>query len=35
MGVGRGLGDLEITCVMSRRSVDWGEIIEWYHSIGT
>ena len=29
MGVDRGLGDLKATCVMSRRSADWSEIIEW------
>ena len=29
MGVDRGLGDLKVTCVMSRRSADWSEIIEW------
>ena len=29
MGDDRGLGDLKVTCVMSRRSADWSEIIEW------
>ena len=29
MGVDRGLGDLKVTYVMSRRSADWDEIIEW------
>ena len=28
MGVDRGLGDLKVTCVVSRRSADWSEIIE-------
>ena len=30
VGIDRGLGDLEITCAVSRHSADWGEIIEWY-----
>ena len=30
MGVDRGQGDLETTCVVSRRSADWGEIIDRY-----
>ena len=25
----RGLGDLKITCVVSSRSADWSDIIEW------
>ena len=29
MGVNRGLGDLEIICVVSRRSADGDKIIEW------
>ena len=29
MGVDRGLGDLEITCVVSCRSADGGKFIEW------
>ena len=29
MGIDRGLGDLKITCVVSRHSADWDEIIEW------
>ena len=29
MGVDRGMGDLEVTCVVSCRSADWCEVIEW------
>ena len=29
MGVDRGLGDLEVTCVVSCRSADGGKFIEW------
>ena len=29
VGIDRGLGDLEVTCVVSCHSADWGEIIEW------
>ena len=29
VGIDRGLGNLEVTCVVSRHSADWGEIIEW------
>ena len=29
MGIDRGLGDLEVTCVVSCHSADWGDIIEW------
>ena len=29
MGVNRGLGDLEIICVVSHRSADGDKIIEW------
>ena len=28
MGVNRGLGDLKVTCIMSRRSANWSEIID-------
>ena len=29
VGIDNGFGDLEATCVVSRHSANWGEIIEW------